>query len=420
LNPTVEWFLQLVIRRWSCAPDREAGAAASDVAQAAQAIAKLCHGGPDGRCAAPATAASENLPMDVGVFIPIGNNGWLISETSPRYMPTFALNKEVVRKAERYGFDFALSMIKLRGFGGKTQFWEHNLESFTLMAGLAAVTDKIKIFATAATLTLPPAIVARMASTIDSIAPGRFGINLVTGWQKAEYDQMGLWPGDSHYKDRYNYLAEYATVLRELLETGRSDFKGRYFQMNDCLVSPRPHDTKIICAGSSDEGLAFTARYADYSFALGMGTNTPTKFASVAHRLAAAKAETGRDVKAYILFMIIADATDEAAMAKWQLYRDGRDHAALAWLTDQAAPNAAAGATTNTAQLAAPESAVNLNMGTLVGSYESIAAMMDEIAEVPDTAGVLLTFDDFVKGVEAFGTRIQPLMKSRAHIHAAA
>lgn len=39
--------------------------------------------------------------------------------------------------------------------------------------------------------------------------------------------------------------------------------------------------------------------------------------------------------------------------------------------------------------------------------------MMDEIAEVPGTAGVLLTFDDFVQGVEDFGTRIQPLMKSR-------
>src|SRR6201991_5389275 len=115
--------------------------------------------------------------MQVGVFIPIGNNGWLISENSPQYMPSFELNKEIVQKAEKYGFDFALSMIKLRGFGGKTQFWEHNLESFTLMAGLAAVTERIKIFATAATLTLPPAIVARMASTIDSISHGRFGIN---------------------------------------------------------------------------------------------------------------------------------------------------------------------------------------------------------------------------------------------------
>jgi pyrimidine oxygenase len=359
--------------------------------------------------------------MDIGVFIPIGNNGWLISETAPQYMPSFALNKEVVQKAETYGFDFALSMIKLRGFGGKTEFWEHNLESFTLMAGLAAVTDKIKIFATAATLTLPPAIVARMASTIDSIAPGRFGINLITGWQKAEYDQMGLWPGESHYSDRYSYLAEYATVLKELMQTGRSDFKGKYFEMHDCRVSPQPKDVKIICAGSSDEGLAFTAQYADYSFALGKGTNTPGAFAGVNARLAAAKAKTGRDVAAYILFMIIADETDAGAMAKWQLYCEGADQEALAWLTNQAAPNAAAGTTnTNTTQLAAPESAVNLNMGTLVGSYESVARMLDEVAAVPDTAGVLLVFDDFVQGVENFGTRIQPKMKSRANVLAGA
>jgi len=72
--------------------------------------------------------------MDIGIFIPIGNNGWLISSNAPQYMPTFELNKQIVQKAEGYGFDFALSMIKLRGFGGKTQFWEHNLESFTLMA----------------------------------------------------------------------------------------------------------------------------------------------------------------------------------------------------------------------------------------------------------------------------------------------
>lgn len=55
-------------------------------------------------------------------------------------------------------------MIKLRGFGGKTEFWDHNLETFTLMAGLAAVTSKIKIYATAATLLMPPAIVALTVS----------------------------------------------------------------------------------------------------------------------------------------------------------------------------------------------------------------------------------------------------------------
>ena len=357
--------------------------------------------------------------MEIGVFVPIGNNGWLISSTSPQYMPTFDLNKTVTQAADRYGLDFALSMIKLRGFGGKTEFWEHNLESFTLMAGLAAVTKRIKIFATASTLVMPPAIVARMAATIDSIAPGRFGINLITGWQKAEYSQMGLWPGESHYADRYNYLAEYAQILRELLDTGVSDFKGRYFTMDDCRVSPHPSDVKLICAGSSDAGLEFTARYADYSFALGVGVNTPTAFTGVNKRLKSFTDKTGRKVGTYLLTMIIADETDEAAMAKWQLYRDGADQDALRWLSDQAAPNAKGGANTNTTQLADPTSAVNLNMGTLVGSYASVARMLDEMAAVPDTSGVLLTFDDFVKGMEDFGTRIQPLMKCRQHVKAA-
>ena len=137
--------------------------------------------------------------MKIGIFIPIGNNGWLISENSPQYWPSFALNKQVTLTAERYGLDFVLSMIKLRGFGGKTEFWDHNLESFTLMAGLAAVTHRIKLFATCATLAMPPAIAARMASTIDSISDGRFGLNLITGWQKPEYAQMGIWPGDEYF-----------------------------------------------------------------------------------------------------------------------------------------------------------------------------------------------------------------------------
>ena len=59
--------------------------------------------------------------MKVGVFIPIGNNGWLLSEHAPQYLPSFDLSKRITLEAEHYGLDFALSMIKLRGFGGKTE-----------------------------------------------------------------------------------------------------------------------------------------------------------------------------------------------------------------------------------------------------------------------------------------------------------
>lgn len=355
--------------------------------------------------------------MEIGVFLPIGNNGWLISENAPQYMPSFELNKEITLKAEAHGLDFVLTMIKLRGFGGKTEFWDHNMESFTLMAGLAAVTSEIKLFATAASLVMPPAIVARMAATIDSISDGRFGVNLVTGWQKPEYDQMGMWPGDEFFGNRYEYLKEYAQVLRDLWGTGSCDLKGEHFTMNDCKLSPQPQaDMKIICAGSSDAGMAFSAEYADYNFCFGKGVNTPTAFRSNPERLMQATEKTGRDVKTYALFMIIADETDAAARAKWDHYKAGADQEALEWLGLQAATDTKSGADTNVRQMSDPVSAVNINMGTLVGSYETVAKMLDEVAAVPGTGGVLLTFDDFVKGVDDFGTRIQPLMASRSNV----
>jgi pyrimidine oxygenase len=358
--------------------------------------------------------------MDIGVFIPIGNNGWLISTTSPQYMPTFELNREIVQRAERYGLDFALSMIKLRGFGGTSEFWDHNLESFTLMAGLAAVTERIKLYASVAVLTIPPAIVARMASTIDSIAPGRFGVNIVSGWAKAEYEQMGLWPGEAHFARRYDYSTEYVRIMKELWETGQSDFKGDFFQMTDCRLSPQPsRPVKIVCAGQSERGMQFAADCGDYNFIAGIGINTPTAFARLNAELLAAARRTGRDVGAYPLFMVIADETDAAAMAKWRHYAAGIDMDATAWLRGQAGADPGAHAHSTARTMAQDANAVNLNMGTLIGSYASVARMLDAVANVPGTSGIMLTFDDFVIGVEQFGRRIQPLMRSRASAAAA-
>ncbi|MBF7685714.1 pyrimidine utilization protein A [Acinetobacter sp. B10A] len=355
--------------------------------------------------------------MQVGIFCPIGNNGWLISKNSPQYKPTFELNKEIVLSAEKYGFDFALSMIKLRGFGGETEFWDYNLESFTLMSGLAAVTSKIKIFATSATLVMPPAIVARMATTLDSISNGRFGLNVVTGWQRPEYSQMGMWPGDAFFGKRYEYLAEYVHVLKDLWRTGASDFKGEFFQMDDCHVKPTPSkELSIICAGQSDAGLAFSAKYATYNFVFGKGLNTPTAFAPINERLKQQTDKTGRHVETLALFMVIAAPSNEEAMEKWVKYNEGADLEAIAWLQDQGSKDKTSGSDTNIKHMASSVSPVNINMGTLVGSFEKVAAMLDEISHIKGTAGILLTFDDFIQGVNDFGEKIQPLMKSRIHI----
>ncbi len=355
--------------------------------------------------------------MELGVFIPIGSNGWLISKTSPRYRPSFELNRDTVLKAEQYGFEFALSMVKLRGFGGESEFWDHCLESFTLMAGIAAVTERIKLIASSAVLTMPPAIVARMGSTIDSIAPGRFGVNIVSGWQAAEYSQMGLWPGHEHYTRRYEYSAEYVTVMRELWATGKSDFKGAYFTMDDCRLSPRPETMPtIVAAGQSDVGMKFAADHADFCFCMGSGVNTPTSFAPSVARLMGFGSRSGRPVGAYALFMVIADKTDAKAKAKWELYKAGKDLDALNWMGVQAGADDKADVSSTARSMTNPVSAVNFNMGTLVGSYETVAALLDDVATVPGVAGIMLTFDDFLEGMDAFGRHVQPKMMSRRSV----
>jgi pyrimidine oxygenase len=358
--------------------------------------------------------------MDIGVFLPIGNNGWLISSTSPQYMPSFDLNREVTEKAEKYGFEFALSMIKLRGFGGPSQYWDHNLESFSLMAGLAAVTTRIKLFASVAVLTIPPAVLARMAVTIDSISHGRFGVNIVSGWQKAEYEQMGIWPGEAHFARRYEYCSEYVQIMQDLWTTGRSDLQGDFFQMTDCRVSPLPEKKiEIIAAGQSNRGMHFAAQYADYNFISAGGINDTSQVAQHTERLVAANAVTGRRCGAMLLMMVIADETDEAAMAKWHHYVAGTDLEALAWRDSQAAADVKAEAHSTVGRMVRSDR-VPTNMLRLIGSYATVAKHLDALAETPGLQGVMLTFDDFLIGMDQFGTRIQPLMKSRRHVAQAA
>ncbi len=145
----------------------------------------------------------------------------------------------------------------------------------------------------------------------------------------------------------------------------------------------------------SDRGTRFAAEYADYNFVSSTGLNQPGTIAPSVARLVAAAEQTGRACGALVLIMIIADETDEAAMAKWEHYKAGTDFEALAWRDGQATndpgkdPLSAAGRFTPSTKQKLPTS-----QGVLVGSYARVAALLDELAEVPGVQGAMLTFDD--------------------------
>ena len=147
----------------------------------------------------------------LGVFMPVANNGWIISKTSPQYLPTYQLNKDIAQLAEQIGLDYVFSMAKWSGYGGETPFWESSVESLTLMAALAPVTSRLQLVASVAPILMHPAILAKMAVTLDDIAGGRLGINIVSS--DTEYTRMGLYPEDFE-SYRHEYIDEWLRVVR--------------------------------------------------------------------------------------------------------------------------------------------------------------------------------------------------------------
>lgn len=362
--------------------------------------------------------------MDFGVFLPIANNGWIMSTTSPQYMPTFELNKDICERAEAGGFDFGLGMVKFRGYGGKTEMWDYAADSFALLAGLASATSRMQLYASVSTLTMHPAMTARMAVTIADISGGRFGVNIVSGWNKLEFSQMGLWPDDSYYKTRYEYTTEYVKVMTELWETGQVTHHGEYFTLDDCYCKPVPKQRiPLVFAGQSERGMRLTAEYGDYNFMAGGSTE---HLASLCAQLDRATAKTGRSVGAYALLGIVTAPTDEEAKAKAEYLLDGTDYEAIANQAGTADGDGSSMAALlgSGRQLAPKVEYVDDEPGyiqggcfmtpNITGSYDRIAAYLSKLESQLGMAGVILTFPDFRIGVTEFAEHIIPRVKARA------
>jgi pyrimidine oxygenase len=350
---------------------------------------------------------SENF--ELGLFLPSTSGGLIIADaTPPQNKPTWSLNRDAVLAAEAGGFEFALSQVKWRGFGGPSKHWDAALESFTLMSAIAAVTDTIKLYASVAVRTINPAVLAKMAATIDEISDGRFGVNIVAGWNKYEYAQMGLWQEDSYFVDRYEYAAEYLSVLKQLWSHDHVTFKGKFFEFEDCASSPKPsRPLSIICAGQSGPALEFVARESDFAF-VGRLNDTPEQLRGIAASVKAMGAAHGRKVGAYTLLTVIADETEAEALARKQSYIDRRDEVAIAEFLR------ASGKDINRADYEKmdPAIATFMSVPSVASSYEGVAAHLDMLADA-GLAGVCLSFPDFSTDVPLFIERIQPLMASR-------
>lgn len=349
--------------------------------------------------------------MEFGIFIPSARNGYIMSETSPIYSPHYDHMREIVQTGEANGFSFALSLSALRGHGGSTGFWDDALESMTQMAALARDTQFMKLIGSVNILAIHPAIAARMAVTIDQASGGRFSLNIVPGgWHPRELETMKVWPGYEYNEYRWQYAGEYCQVVRELWENGVSNFHGEYFQYDDLRMGPKPgHHMNIVCAGTSNDAIKFTTKYADYSFRLAWGGQDGLR--EVVNKFNAEMDEAGRTIRPYVALGVVMADTDEEAAAKLQNYVDHADEAAISYMVTGAETDSAKGGTSEILASMDRKGSVQMSTDFITGSPESIARQLDEWAEI-DVAGYMLIFPDYVPDIKRMGAEVFPRMRN--------
>ncbi len=341
-----------------------------------------------------------------GVFLPIANGGWIISNTTPELNGLYEQNKKAAQLADKIGLDFIMSMSKFRGFGGETNHWGVSMESMTMMAGLAEATENVKVWTTMHSLLHNPAVVAKMVTTLDHISNGRAGLNIVSGAYIDEFKQMGAWREDVNHDERYDLADEWITVIKKLWSEDHIDFDGKYFKMEDCEHAPKPISRPrpdIISAGQSDRGLNFATKHADACFIAGRDMDQRLSYSRRAREIAD---ENERTIKVCSMCTVIHDDTDEKALKRLQKYEEGRDMGAIMKQMESW------GLQGDNLLQSAKKAGCSQNH-TVVGSPETCRQKIEELVEKCEIDGVMLIYPEYEEGLEMTGTEILPHLRQR-------
>jgi len=165
----------------------------------------------------PLESAAQNSLM-LGLFLPIQSGAWSPS-TAPRGTSwTFDYNSRCTVLAEQLGFDLVFGLAQWLGkggYGGKMKFRDKSTDPLLVTAGLAALTKRIILISTVHVLYgWHPLHLAKFGATIDNMSGGRWGLNVVTGYKKSEFEMFGLKPIEHDF--RYEMADEFTIALERL------------------------------------------------------------------------------------------------------------------------------------------------------------------------------------------------------------
>jgi alkanesulfonate monooxygenase SsuD/methylene tetrahydromethanopterin reductase-like flavin-dependent oxidoreductase (luciferase family) len=185
-----------------------------------------------------------------------------------RWETTWENNVRLAQMADEAGLECMVPIARWKGYGGEGDPNGTSWESITWACGLLAATRRINVFATVHVPLNPPILAAKQMVTADHIGRGRFGVNVVCGWNEDEFQMFGV--TKEGHEARYEQGAEWWTIIKRIWAgDGPFDFLGEHYQLRGAGGSPLPFGGEaplMMNAGSSPAGREFAIRYSDMHF----------------------------------------------------------------------------------------------------------------------------------------------------------
>jgi probable F420-dependent oxidoreductase len=200
----------------------------------------------------------------------------------------------MARAAEDVGFDtlWLGDHLLYRYDDGSTRGpWE----AWTMLSALAASTSRIRLGPlVAATAFHAPAMLAKLAATVDEVSGGRLILGLGAGWNDTEFRAFGF-----PFDHRISRFEEAFTIIRTLLREGKIDFDGRFFQARDCELlpaPPRPGGPPLMVGSVGPRMLEITLPHVDaWNVWYRQSNNTPGGLEPILRHVGEACRAVGRD-----------------------------------------------------------------------------------------------------------------------------
>jgi FMNH2-dependent dimethyl sulfone monooxygenase len=173
--------------------------------------------------------------MRYGFWLPVFG-GWLRNIDDEQMPATWDYACDLTLQAEALGYDLTLiAELNLNDIKGPEA---DSLDAWSTAAALAAVTRKLELMVAVRPTFHNPALLAKQAANIDRISNGRLTLNVVSSWWADEAKKYGI-PFDQH-DDRYARTSEWLDVLNACWSTQHTTHTGRYYTLEDNLLSPKP------------------------------------------------------------------------------------------------------------------------------------------------------------------------------------